>query len=223
MTTTHNAPAAAPRTRAEAEKLASAEASRRLVLEEFPSTDGTADPATGKLRTIMFWGVFDVDRRGDGRNGMVWLSPQGFLAHDDPIAAQSLLDQAQAAFVTELMAEWDRLHPHTVIRLDGQIPHTPEVTRLAQLTALYDDAKREADAAAERLKEITDGIKAQVWQLHPGGEDFTITSGALAHPLTLVHSRRRVFDTAAAKRVLSAEQYDALCKNNESWTLKAKK
>jgi hypothetical protein len=111
--------------------------------------------------------------------------------------------------------------PHAVIRLDnGDVEKLP---RLAALVAMYDAAKSAADAAAEALKTITDGIKAETSAAVPGGTDFTIVSGTLSHPLTLQYVVSNRVDTKALRAMLTAEQYASLTKPSGSWTLKRKK
>lgn len=224
-----------PRNTFEASEIAGEVAARRFVLESFRTTDGeTVDPDTGQLAAITVWGVFDVENRDDGRNGMVWRPRSvnsdryGFLADPDHAAAEALLHEHRALFVAEAVAAWvaiadQRAAQHQVIRLDNGHADDPAYARLHQLTARYDAAKREADAAAEALKEITDGIKAETRALHPTQEDFTIVAGSLAHPLTLQRVRRQVFDSVAARKILTEEQWTALCKTSESWVLKAKR
>jgi hypothetical protein len=227
-------PANVPAKREDALAQATAAAEQRFVLEEFQTEDGdNRDPVTGEAPKITMWGVFDVTQRQDGRNGMVWLPREGFQAAFAEAAGADLCAAVRARFVAEAMQSWDAItaaaeatQVHQVIRLDIAPASKAEAVqrqRLEQLVALYDEAKAEADAAAANLKEITDGIKAETRRLYPDRVDFTITSGALAHPLMLLRTVSRVFDTASAKRVLSAEQYDALCKDRESWVLKAKK
>lgn len=110
---------------------------------------------------------------------------------------------------------------HHVLRLDnGDAERFP---RLAALVALYDAAKSAADAAAAALKTITDGIKAETSAAIPGGTDFTIISGSLAHPLTLQYVVSNRVDTKALRAMLTAEQYASLTKPSGSWTLKPKR
>jgi hypothetical protein len=235
MTNTTITPAGVPTQREAALAQAAAAAEARFVLEQFETEDGdNRDPVTKVAPKISMWGVFDVTQRQDGRNGMVWLPKEGFQAAFTEADGADLCAGVRSRFVAEAMAAWDAMMAapavpdHQVIRLDSrsswasaQAVHDHQ--RLAQLVALYDQAKAEADAAAANLKEIVDGIKAETRRLFPHQGDFTITSGALAHPLTLQRTVSRVFDTAGAKKVLSAEQYDALCKDRESWVLKAKR
>lgn len=232
MTNTDTPPAqppVMPRERPDAVDQVTAAAADRFVLESFETPDGeNKDPITGESPVITMWGVFDTTQRHDGRLGMVWLPRQGFQADRDHDAAAVLLEQIRGEFIAEAMRGWDlvmgerpAVPDHQVIRLDnGDADRAP---RLAQLVAQYDAVKREADAAAALLKEITDGIKAEARALHPRQTDFTVVSRNLAHPLTLQRVMSRRFDTAGAKQVLSTEQYDALCKDSESWVLKVKR
>lgn len=109
---------------------------------------------------------------------------------------------------------------HVVIRLDST--HAGQLPRLAQLTALYDRLKAEADDAAAALKAVTDGIKAEVTQAVPNGTDFTIVSGDLLLPLTLQRVASQRVDTALLRSMLG-EKYHSVCKASFSWTLKRKK
>jgi hypothetical protein len=233
MTNTTITPAGVPTQREAALAQAAAAAEARFVLEQFETEDGdNRDPVTKVAPKISMWGVFDVTQRQDGRNGMVWLPKEGFQAAFTEADGADLCAGVRSRFVAEAMAAWDAMMAapavpdHQVIRLELAAASKVEAghrQRLEQLVALYDQAKAEADAAAANLKEIVDGIKAETRRLFPHQGDFTITSGALAHPLTLQRTVSRVFDTAGAKKVLSAEQYDALCKDRESWVLKAKR
>jgi hypothetical protein len=219
--------------RAAALELATRAAESRFLLKSFQTEDGdNRDPVTSAAPKITMWGVFDDTARADGRNGMVWLPKEGFQAAFTEAEAADLCAAVRARFVAEAMGLWDTLNnaeavpAHQVVRLDNfheDAAAQAEHTRLAQLTAMYDQVKREADDAAALLKEVTDGIKAELRRIYPQQADFTVTSGALAHPLTLQRVVSRVFDSAGARTVLSTEQYDALCKDRESWILKAKK
>lgn len=111
--------------------------------------------------------------------------------------------------------------PHHIIRLDNG--DAEKLPRLATLVAMYEAAKRNADAAAESLKTITDGIKAETSAAVPGGTDFTITSRDLEHPLTLRYVTSQRLDTKALKAMLTPEQYTSLTKTSGAWTLKRKR
>lgn len=144
-----------------------------------------------------------------------------FSQPDDPSwnAAQAPAQPERYAPLGERMDAV--LTGHAVIRLDnGDAERFP---RLAALVAMYDAAKSAADAAAATLKTITDGIKAETSAAIPGGTDFTIISGALAHPLTLQYVVSNRVDTKALRAMLTAEQYASLTKPSGSWTLKPKR
>lgn len=73
-----------------------------------------------------------------------------------------------------------------------QIEQPPRViepapdSRLEQLLAQYDLAKAEAEKAAEALKAISDGVKAELAaQLAEGETALEVTSDLLARPLRL--------------------------------------
>ncbi len=108
---------------------------------------------------------------------------------------------------------------HVVIRLNSS--DADRLPRLAQLVALYDAAKDAADDAAEALKAITDGIKAETSGAVPGGTDFTIVSGDLALPLTLKLVRSERVDTKLLRAMLG-DRYSSVCKPSQAWTLKRK-
>jgi hypothetical protein len=93
--------------------------------------------------------------------------------------------------------------------------------RLSQLHAAYTAAKDEADAAAERLKIVNDGIKAELQRLAPG-EPRLALSGPDGPPLTLVRSESWRVDSKKLKAE-DPETYVRYAKKSESWTLKASK
>lgn len=113
-------------------------------------------------------------------------------------------------------ATWSQ---HHVLRLNSS--DADRLPRLAQLVALYDAAKDAADDAAEALKAITDGIKAETSSAVPGGTDFTIVSGDLALPLTLKLVRSERVDTKLLRAMLG-DRYSSVCKPSQAWTLKRK-
>lgn len=91
--------------------------------------------------------------------------------------------------------------------------------RLAQLHAQYADAKAEADAAAKRLKDITDALKAEMTQAAPGAPRLELVGGhGPALRLTYVESWR--IDSTKLKAE-NPETYVRYAKKSGSWTLKA--
>ena len=58
-------------------------------------------------------------------------------------------------------------------------------SRLAQLLAEFEAAKRAAEAAHERLNMIKDGIKAELTAAAPGAEKVRVHSDHLTQPLQL--------------------------------------
>lgn len=93
--------------------------------------------------------------------------------------------------------------------------------RLAQLHAAYPDAKAAADAAAEKLAAIKDGIKAELVAAAPEGSTKIALVGdpsTGAPALTLVHSERWSIDSRRLKRD-DPETYVRYAKKSESWTL----
>jgi len=89
--------------------------------------------------------------------------------------------------------------------------------RLAQLHAAYPEAKAQADAATERLKEITDGIKAELFRLAPDQVkvDLRGTSGPA---LRLSYTETWRFDSKRFK-VEHPVEYVAYAAPSGSWRL----
>lgn len=105
-------------------------------------------------------------------------------------------------------------------------------SRLAALLHEYPDAKAAADAAAERLKAISDGIKLELGQAHPGADRLEVRGPGLP-PMSLFKQTRMTFDSkrlkadaveAAVKGDPSlAELYARYARQNEAFVLKALK
>lgn len=105
-------------------------------------------------------------------------------------------------------------------------------SRLAALLHEYPDAKAAADAAAERLKAISDGIKLELGQAHPGVDRLEVRGPGLP-PMSLFKQSRMTFDSkrlkvdaveAAAKGDPSlAGLYARYARQNEAFVLKALK
>ncbi|MEP7738563.1 hypothetical protein ABKW28_12975 [Nocardioides sp. 31GB23] len=93
-------------------------------------------------------------------------------------------------------------------------------SRLAQLHAAYPEAKAAADEANARLKDITDGIKTELFNAAPEGERKIELHSDGGRPLRLVHSESWRVDTARLKKE-SPETYVRYAKKSESWSLKA--
>lgn len=103
----------------------------------------------------------------------------------------------------------------------------PRESRLAALHAQYADAKAEADAAAERLKAVTDGIKAELRETAPGQDRLELRS-AYGPALSLVRSTPTRFDSKRFRAAIVASGnaslvalYEQYTTTGESWTLKA--
>lgn len=106
----------------------------------------------------------------------------------------------------------------------------PSESRLAQLHAEYADAKAAADAAAERLKTITDGIKAELQAAaangSPGTDRIELRS-PYGPTLRLVRSVRQIFDSRRFRSAIVASgnvelqhMYDEFTKTSESWSMR---
>lgn len=91
--------------------------------------------------------------------------------------------------------------------------------RLSQLHAAYPAAKAEADAAAERLKGITDGIKAELAAAAPEGALKIALTGSDGPALQLSYAETARFDSKRFKRE-DPETYVRYALFGGSWTLK---
>jgi hypothetical protein len=89
--------------------------------------------------------------------------------------------------------------------------------RLAQLHAAYPEAKAAVDAATERLKEINNAIKGELWAAAP--EQQRVELHTPGHkPLRLTYAERWTFDS---KRLKAEDpvRYMTYAKKGGSWTL----
>lgn len=93
-------------------------------------------------------------------------------------------------------------------------------SRLAQLHAQYADAKATADAASERLKQITDGIKAELAALAPEGSTRVDLAGTHGPALRLAYAERVTFDSRKLKTD-NPELYVRYAKFGGAWSLRA--
>lgn len=91
--------------------------------------------------------------------------------------------------------------------------------RLAQLHALYAQAKADADEAATKLKAITDGIKLELTQQNPEATGFFLR-GESGPPLNLTYSERWRLDSKRLKSE-NPELYVQYAVKGGAWTLKA--
>ena len=89
-------------------------------------------------------------------------------------------------------------------------------SRLAQLLAAYPDAKARSDSAAEQLKLITDGIKAELVRAAPGSSEIEVTSGPALLKLQARKSWR--LDQKALKKAVPA-LYVQFCEQKTAWYL----
>jgi hypothetical protein len=93
-------------------------------------------------------------------------------------------------------------------------------SRLSQLAAGYTDAKAAADAAAARLKEITDAIKVELTNAAPGVTKVDLVHDSLASPLRLQAKTSWRLDTPKLKEN-EPEIYVRYAKQSTSWELRA--
>lgn len=108
-------------------------------------------------------------------------------------------------------------------QVHGVLAVTPTAdSRLASLHAQYADAKAEADAAAERLKAITDGIKAELraqQEAAAPGTDRIELHSPYGPVLRLTKSERVTFDSKKLK-VDDPHLYVQYAKFGEAWSLR---
>lgn len=93
-------------------------------------------------------------------------------------------------------------------------------TRLEQLQASYADAKAAADEAAERLKGITDGIKAELAAAMPEGAQKVELVGGVGPAMRLTYAESWRVDARKLKAE-DPETYVRYAKKTGSWTLRA--
>ena len=97
----------------------------------------------------------------------------------------------------------------------------PPDARIVALFEAYPEAKAQADAAAERVKAITDGIKAELASaMADTGTEKIVLKGKRGAALRLAKVVQRRFDS----RAFSAKHpdlYEAYRKPSESWRLEA--
>ena len=92
-------------------------------------------------------------------------------------------------------------------------------TRLDQLAAEYAALKPLADEYAARLKTITDGIKSELAQLHPGETEILLVGSTTPTPLRMLAVTQWRLDT---KRLKSEQPniYVRFAKQSTSWQLR---
>jgi hypothetical protein len=93
-------------------------------------------------------------------------------------------------------------------------------SRLSQLAAGYTAAKEAADAAAARLKEITDAIKVELTNAAPGVTKVDLVHDSLASPLRLQAKTSWRLDTEKLKEN-EPEVYVRYARQSTSWELRA--
>lgn len=96
----------------------------------------------------------------------------------------------------------------------------PADSRLAQLHAVYADAKAKADAAAAELKAVTDGIKVELAAAAPEGSTTVDLLSPLGPPLRLDHRERWSVDSKKLKRE-DPETYVRFARQSFAWYLVA--
>lgn len=99
------------------------------------------------------------------------------------------------------------------------VPYAPD-TRLAQLCSQYELAKAEAAKAAESLKAITDGIKAELANAAPGATDVRYESPDLGQALRLTAVESWRVDAKKLKAE-APETYVRYAKKSTAWRLEA--
>lgn len=105
-----------------------------------------------------------------------------------------------------------------VIEPEPKLVKARKGSKLEQLHALYAEVKAEADAAAKKLKTITDAIKLELTGLDPNERRFELASGADAPPLRLNYVESWRIDTPKMKRE-DPETYVRFAKKSGSWRL----
>jgi hypothetical protein len=110
---------------------------------------------------------------------------------------------------------------------EQQIPSQPAVqldlsalppdARILALYEAYPSAKAEADEAARRLKDITDGIKFELGTAAPGVDKIELR-GPHGTPLRYARQITRRFNTKRFQRE-QAEVYESYREPSESWVL----
>lgn len=91
-------------------------------------------------------------------------------------------------------------------------------TRLAQLHELYAGAKAKADAAAEELKAVTDGIKAELAASAPEGSTKVDLLGEGRTPLRLDYRESWRIDSRKLKAT-EPETYVRYARKSGAWYL----
>lgn len=109
---------------------------------------------------------------------------------------------------------------HPIIHAQEVVPVQATATeRLSQLHAAYSEAKAAADAAAETLKAITDGIKAELAAASPEGSLKIALTGNDGPPMQLTYAESWRVDSRKLKRE-DPETYVRYAVKGGSWTLK---
>lgn len=124
------------------------------------------------------------------------------------------------------MTAAETCHVHGIARCTICPLHGPDTvitagadSRLEQLLVEYQEAKPAADAATERLKTITDAIKAEAIALAlVDTTRITLTSAVLPQPLLLRWVPRWELDTKRMKTE-APELYVAYARQRGSWRL----
>lgn len=95
-------------------------------------------------------------------------------------------------------------------------------SRLEALAAQYDEAKSAAEAAAARLKDITDAIKLELTNAAPGAPKVDLVSSALSAPLRLSAVTSWRLDTKRMKAE-APDTYVRFAVQSTSWRLERAK
>lgn len=105
--------------------------------------------------------------------------------------------------------------PQSAVQLD--LSALPPDARILALYEAYPSAKAEADAAAARLKDITDGIKFELGAAAPGVDKIELRAPG-GTPLRYARQITRRFNTKRFQRE-QPDAYEAYREPSESWVL----
>lgn len=102
----------------------------------------------------------------------------------------------------------------------GVVGPESQSVRLRQLHVEYARARADADAAAERLRSVTDAIKQELQSAAPDEKRIVLPPNGIAPALSLSLVETWRLDTARLRRE-QLETYVRYAKRSESWVLRA--